>query len=252
MSKKNAFLIHLGVSVFIFIVLLLLIIYVWYPAPYFDAEYRWRWIRIIAFVDIVLGPGLTLLIYRPKKPHLKWDMTAIIAFQTIALSWGVWYAYTLHPVLNVYYDNAFYCLTPQQLKDSGADLDKLGVTGLTDQIDVVLPYPETSQDLLLYKMTYTDDTSPITQLGSRYQRATPEVLEQVGQNQKDFTLVINSNPDNQSVWDEFITRHQNQHENYSYHLISCMNGNKTAVYDREQNRIIEVLDIEVPIFWMFQ
>jgi hypothetical protein len=53
-GKKEAFLIHLGISLVIFAVLYYLIVYVWYPAPFFDMDYRLRWLRIIAFVDIVL------------------------------------------------------------------------------------------------------------------------------------------------------------------------------------------------------
>ena len=54
-GKKEAFLIHLGISPVIFAVLYYLIVYVWYPAPFFDMDYRLRWLRIIAFVDIVLA-----------------------------------------------------------------------------------------------------------------------------------------------------------------------------------------------------
>ena len=61
MSKKNAFLIHLGASFLVFIILLLMIIYVWYPAPYFDASYRMKWITVIAFVDLVIGPGTEIV-----------------------------------------------------------------------------------------------------------------------------------------------------------------------------------------------
>ena len=108
MSKKKAFLIHLAASLFVFSIILMLIIYVWYPTPYFDTDYRMKWISMIAFVDIVLGPGLTLFIYRADKPNIRFDMTVIVVLQVTALSWGVWNAWSAHPLTNVFFDGQVY------------------------------------------------------------------------------------------------------------------------------------------------
>ena len=41
----------------------------------------------IFLVDVVLGPGLTLMVFKPGKPGLKFDMAAIVVLQMVALSW---------------------------------------------------------------------------------------------------------------------------------------------------------------------
>ena len=73
MSRIKAFLIHLGISAVIFFILLYLIIFHWYPGFLFTADGGWQGVRIIAAVDLVLGPLLTLVVYKAGKPSLKME-----------------------------------------------------------------------------------------------------------------------------------------------------------------------------------
>ena len=84
--RINAFLIHLTISFIIFLVLAYLIVLHWYPLPYFHTDGGWRGIRIIAGVDLVLGPLLTLIVFKPGKPGLKFDLTLIGLAQAVALT----------------------------------------------------------------------------------------------------------------------------------------------------------------------
>ncbi|MFC1683880.1 hypothetical protein ACFL0R_00200 [Pseudomonadota bacterium] len=117
-TRVQAFLIHLGVSLAIFFILATILIFFWYPGPFFSLEGGWKGIRIVAFVDIVLGPALTLLVFKPGKPGLKFDMTLIIAAQVAALTWGVWTVSQARPALIVFADDAFYSITASKLKNT--------------------------------------------------------------------------------------------------------------------------------------
>jgi hypothetical protein len=96
-----------------------ILVFFWYPGPFFNLEGGWRGIRIVAFVDVVLGPTLTLLVFKPGKPGLKFDMTLIITAQAIALAWGIWTVSQARPALVVYADNTFYSITSSKLKNTG-------------------------------------------------------------------------------------------------------------------------------------
>ncbi len=65
MTKRRAFAIHLTASVTIFLIFLGIMFFVWYPAPYFEIDGGWRVLRILAGVDVVLGPLLTLIVFEP-------------------------------------------------------------------------------------------------------------------------------------------------------------------------------------------
>lgn len=81
MTKGRAFAIHLTASAAVVLILFAIMRLLWYPAPYFDINGGWTVLRILAGVDVVLGPILTLIVFKPGKPSLKFDMSVIVALQ---------------------------------------------------------------------------------------------------------------------------------------------------------------------------
>jgi len=81
---------------------LLIIGFVWYPAPLFDLLGAWPVIRVLVGVDLVLGPALTLLLYKPGKPKLLLDMSVVLVIQMTALVYGVSVIYSERPCYMVY------------------------------------------------------------------------------------------------------------------------------------------------------
>ena len=71
MNRFGAFAVHLGISLIIFIILGYLILFHWYPDFFFTSDGGWQGIRIVAFVDLVLGPVLTLVVFNNKKPKAE-------------------------------------------------------------------------------------------------------------------------------------------------------------------------------------
>ncbi len=69
--KVKASSIHLALSFLIFVVILYFILFEWYPEPFFTAQGGWLGIKIMAFVDLVLGPALTFIVFNhlKKKKH---------------------------------------------------------------------------------------------------------------------------------------------------------------------------------------
>ncbi len=63
-NRYQAFGLHLGISFLIFMILASIIIFFWYPGFLFSTDGGWQGIRLIAGVDLVIGPFLTLMIYK--------------------------------------------------------------------------------------------------------------------------------------------------------------------------------------------
>ncbi len=93
MNRYQAFGIHFGISLLIFIGLVAMVFLVWYPGLLFDSEEGWKSLVLIAGVDLVLGPLLTLLVFNPGKKSLKFDLALIFVTQISALCAG---SYTIH------------------------------------------------------------------------------------------------------------------------------------------------------------
>lgn len=127
-TRWGAFLIHLGLSAIIFLVLLYFIVFHWYPQPFFATDGGWEGVRLITGVDLVLGPMLTLIVYKLGKPGLKLDLTLIGVTQVIALAAGTWLVHGERIALASYANGAFYTLTPEQVEMIGGPAREISRT----------------------------------------------------------------------------------------------------------------------------
>ncbi|HEY6598026.1 MAG TPA: hypothetical protein VIZ30_01880 [Pseudomonadales bacterium] len=125
MHRTQAFLIHLGISLSIFAVLAYLVVKVWYPDFFFETDGGWQGLRLLLGVDLVLGPLLTLIVYRAGKPGLRFDLTAIGVIQATCLAAGIWIVHGERPLAMVYSDGSFYSVTAQSFKEVNAPVPDL-------------------------------------------------------------------------------------------------------------------------------
>ena len=154
LTRYSAFGIHLVASLAIFLSLSAVIVFMWYPGPLFQIDGGWEGLRIVAFVDVVLGPLLTLIVYRAGKPGLKIDMGIIIALQVAALGYGIITLHDNRPVLLVFADdriNAIPLSVAKEMDPSGKVLQRFSERPA--RVVVVMPSdPIESADYILERM----------------------------------------------------------------------------------------------------
>ncbi len=102
---------HIGISAVIFIVLAAIILFIWYPGFLFQTDGGWQGIRLIAGVDFIIGPVLTLIVYKLGKPRLKMDLMLIGVLQIACLTYGMWLVYQQRPLTVIYADERFYTMS---------------------------------------------------------------------------------------------------------------------------------------------
>ncbi len=73
--------------------------------------------RIIIAVDLVLGPCLTMIVFKSGKPGLKTDLTLIGIFQFCCLLAGVFVVYNERPSFFIYYERHFYSISQRTFTD---------------------------------------------------------------------------------------------------------------------------------------
>ena len=93
MTRYRASLIHLAISAVVVGAVLSVVFLIWYPGPTFEIAGAVNPVFVLIGVDLVLGPLLTLIVYKQGKPGLKFDLSFIAAVQLTALIYG---SYTLH------------------------------------------------------------------------------------------------------------------------------------------------------------
>ena len=125
MTKFRAFLIHFGLSFIIFLALAYLLWFVWFPDFFFVTDGGWQGMRIIIGVDLVLGPLLTLIVFKKGKPGLLFDLTVIGLVQCLCLVYGTWLIYTQRPIAMVYVDGHFFSMNANAYKDANTPIPDL-------------------------------------------------------------------------------------------------------------------------------
>jgi len=121
MSRWRAFAIHFAISAAIFVVLLAIILVFWFPGILFSIDGGWTGLRIIIGVDLVLGPLLTLVVFKAGKPGLKFDLTCIGVFQAVCLAGGMFVVHSERPVALVLAYDTVYSLGVNEFIDYGKD-----------------------------------------------------------------------------------------------------------------------------------
>ena len=98
MTRWKAAGIHFAISVLIASVAFCLLYFVYYPQPYFVAAGASTLVLILLGVDVVLGPLLTLIVFKSGKKTLKFDLAVIAIMQTAALVYGLHVVWSARPV----------------------------------------------------------------------------------------------------------------------------------------------------------
>ena len=89
-ARIKAFTLHLIASALIALAVIAVVFYIWYPNPLHTAVGVTQIFLILLAVDVVLGPLLTLLVYKVGKKTLAMDLTVIVLLQISALCYGLW------------------------------------------------------------------------------------------------------------------------------------------------------------------
>ena len=106
---------HLLISACIGAGVIALMLAVWYPPPLFEAMGGIGLALILVGVDVVMGPALTLVVFRSGKPGLKFDLAAIAILQLAALAYGCYVVNAARPAFIVFVKDQFEVATVAQL-----------------------------------------------------------------------------------------------------------------------------------------
>lgn len=150
LNRFQAFGIHFGISLLIFAVIAYLVLQHWYPDFFFESDGGWQGMRIIIFVDLVLGPVLTLVVFNPKKPELPRDLSIIAGIQLVCLAAGTYVVWSERPIALVYVDETFFSM-PTSKSLRAQDVANLPGSG-PRRVAVDLPIDPTQQSKLRQRM----------------------------------------------------------------------------------------------------
>jgi hypothetical protein len=107
MTRWKASFIHLLISFAIIGTVAAYIIYFWYPIALIHMAKADKLLMLIGGIDLIIGPLLTLIVYKVGKPSLRMDLTVIALVQIAFLSFGLRTMFESRPVFLVASSNMF-------------------------------------------------------------------------------------------------------------------------------------------------
>jgi hypothetical protein len=119
---------HLLVSVGVATIATLLVAFVWYPPPFLISARGHEMLAILLAVDVVLGPLLTLAVYKAGKWGMKFDLIVIALLQISGLLYGMHIVSQARPAFIVHAVDQFELVAASEI---GADAYRTGAPGFT-------------------------------------------------------------------------------------------------------------------------
>lgn len=241
MSRYKAFAIHFSISFIIFLFLLYFILVQWYPEPLFSTDGGWKVIRIIVGVDLILGPFLTLLVFKTGKPGLKFDLSMIALVQALALSWGVWTTYNERPAAIIYTLDFFTPVPAYQLAEQGITAKELKKFGDHWPIIIYSDIPKEKVSEALFKAMKAG--KPLYLLKEYYTKFSKDQAPVLKENSMDLEKYVKDRPKLKKIYQHALLTGTAK-TNISYLALHSREKWVTVIFDLDEMKIIDTIDIE--------
>lgn len=238
MNRFRAFLIHLGISLSVFGILAYVVVKVWYPDFFFQTDGGWQGLRLLLGVDLVLGPFLTLIVYRAGKPGLRFDLTMIGVVQASCLAVGVWIVHGERPLAIVYVDGSFYSATAQSFREIDVPVPNLdGLPGRYPKwVAVDLPRDYEEQSAVRGEMWRSGRM--LSTLSDRYIAFDPDMID--NSEARETSEVTDQDRDAQSL-QTWVADHGGTPDDYRFFPFGARYVYSYLGFDKKSGRFVGLL-----------
>lgn len=242
-NRWQAFLIHLGLSTVIFLVLLYFIVFHWYPYPFFATDGGWQGVRLITGVDLILGPMLTLIVYKVGKPGLKLDLALIGLVQAMALVWGTWLVHGERIALVSYANGSFYTLSPEQVREIGGKAEEISTSSGRSPPYSFVRLPDDPRERRALVMTGLFSGMLPYHHAERHEPYGAEHLPALLKESTDTERLSQDNPEFKSHLESLLRRHGDNAQDFAFFPAHSRYGKQMLVLRRKDGKLIGGIDL---------
>jgi hypothetical protein len=241
-EKFKASAIHLSISALVLGIFYLFILNIWYPSPYFQVSGLLGIMLMLATIDLIIGPLLTFIVFKPKKSSLKFDLSVIAMIQLAALTYGALAIYQGHPVYIAYAVDRFTLVSVNEVDPQEAIYDKFKVSTFGKPIMVYAKSPEKSEKrnkLLFDSVEGKGDLENHAEYYEPIEKYTDKILERSIAVDK-----ILAYPDSKEELESFLKQQGKKANEFAF--LPLMGKSKVMLWvlDRKDAKPVAVLDID--------
>lgn len=245
MSRFKAAALHLSISALVGLLSAIVIFGIWYPRPWGKVTGANELVLLLMGVDIVLGPLLTLAVFRSGKRGLKFDLAVIALLQACAFSYGMSIVVRARPAFVVAAVDRFNLVLANDLE--AADLAK----GKQRQfrhapwtgplvVGSQLPTDAKARSTVLISGMSGKDIERMPEYYVDYSSAVPGVLART----KTLDSLEGKTANATAIIESWKQAHPEQAEQVVWLPLVAPQGSFTALLDRSSGRIVDILSID--------
>lgn len=239
--KIKASLLHLLISALIVGSFVFFALWVWYPSPFLEISGLLNIILILVTVDLILGPLLTLVIYKPNKVNLHLDLLFISSIQLTALGYGIYTIYQGHPVYTVYAIDRFTLITAQEAQPERALYPEYQVSKLGRPVLTFAKKP--SDPKVLEKLIFaTLSGEPDIDARPEYYEPFKSYIAEVLKKGIDSSQ-LESESANREKLSYFLSKTKKSKDDYVFIPLSGKEKDVIWIWDRSTQQPVDMLDI---------
>jgi hypothetical protein len=239
--KLKAALIHLVISALIVGSFLVFALTVWYPTPFFDISGLLGIILILVTVDVILGPLLTLVVYKPLKVTLKMDLTIIAAVQIAALSYGMYTIYQAHPLYVAYAGDRFTPINTNEVSPNNAKYTELKKSKLTGPTVVYVKKPTDPAEMSRVTLEVLSGKPDIDARPEYYEPFNKFIQKVFTNSVKPETLI--AKPEHKQKLEDFLAEHGKTANDYAFLALSGKEKDVIWAFSRATGEPIDAINI---------
>ena len=243
-DKLKAFSIHLFISATIVGVVFVLIFFFWYPRPYFEANVAWTVLRVLVMVDLVLGPLLTLVLFKRGKKGLVLDMCIVASIQLAALIYGVHVIYGERPYYLAFAVDRFEVIGKVEIDASKIKYPELKIKPNKGPILVYADFPEDKKEREKFLFETVMEGKPDLERRPEYYHPYFSNKDKVLQKAKSLSELVKDEASNQKKIDKFLKKHPGTQENYLYLPLVGKNNDLALVLDKNSGLPVDGIAID--------
>lgn len=243
MTRMKAFALHLAISFAVIALYLVVVVVAWNPPPYFLLDATLDVIAIVVGAALVLGPLLTLIVFKPGKRGLKLDIGIIAVVQAGFLCWGVYTTYSERPYYNVFNVDRFTLLS-----DRNIDKEAIWNPALSkaDWQGPKMIYAHAGKDMeekneLVLRMMNTG--LDLVQMADRYDLYENNLADVLAHS-IDIRSRVAADPGQVQRLDDMLARRGGREQDYAYLPIEGRKQDGVAVLRRSDGVLVDVLLID--------
>lgn len=243
-TRYKASAIHFLISATIVGVIFAIIFFVWYPGPTFRIAGAMGIVLVLVGVDLVLGPTLTLIIYKEGKPGLKFDLVVIALIQLTALVYGSYTFYQERPYYMVFAVDRFNLVTEKQIDKSEILYPELLDKPFADVIKVFARLPEDPEEFQVFLNSVMFDGKPDLEARPEYWEPYGDGKEIILEATKPLAELKRDSDQDERRVQQAIKHFSDAHPKLGYIAIGTLAEDIGMVMDMETTEPLGIIDVD--------